>query len=355
MVARNGNEVSIRLSDDTMLQARIDGSINLEVGKLMTFEVKSNGHSLLLGPLFTNMAMDANVMKALDMASLPINQTTVNMTQQLMEAGMPIDRNTLQQMYREANMFPQAKVADLVSLHQLGMPVNEDNIAQMASYRNLTYQLVTGLNNVLEALPDVFSHLVQNNDMQGAAELFGKLFELASDTPNVMTGEQTEIGTNQGTNTETDAVTGNITGTADGKETGTGMPNGIESGATDKNLLQTIIKDTVSVFENITESLTDGETKSMDLSCTNALQTPEEITLQIKNLLEHLPQGTRQNVALKNLLKPLLNELERQWTIKPDEVAEKEHVEELYRKLDKQLKGLVRALENAGETESVSF
>lgn len=365
VVARNGNEVSIRLPDDTMLQARIDGNINLEVGKLMTFEVKSNGHSLMLGPLFTNMAMDVNVMKALDMASLPINQTTVTMTRQLMEAGMPIDKNALQQLYREANLFPQANVSDLINLHQLGMPVNEDNVAQMASYRNLTYQLVTGLNNVMDALPDVFSHLVQTRDTQGAVNLFGQLLQIVGGASEAMSGEVTEAGNSAGTNTGISS------------ETVTENPNGANTEAAildaeDKTLIQNVIKDTVSAFEEISESLTKGQKPSAELTGvasekSMAGETVSEETIQgkampreivarqMKALFENLPQGAEQKELLKSLLKPMLDMLERQWTIKPEEIADKERVEELYKRLDKQLKGLVHALENAGETESVAF
>ena len=33
------------------------------------------------------------------------------------------------------------------------LPVNQENMQQMASYRNLNYQLITGLNDILDNLP----------------------------------------------------------------------------------------------------------------------------------------------------------------------------------------------------------
>ena len=81
----------------------------------------------------------------LDMASLPVNENTVAMTKQLMDAGLPIDKNTLQQIWHESNAFPDAEILDLVNLHRVELPVTEENITQMASYRNLTHQLTAGI------------------------------------------------------------------------------------------------------------------------------------------------------------------------------------------------------------------
>lgn len=50
-----------------ILNARVDQNIYLELGKDLTFEVKNNGATLTLSPLFTNVATDGNIIKALEM------------------------------------------------------------------------------------------------------------------------------------------------------------------------------------------------------------------------------------------------------------------------------------------------
>ena len=154
IVSRSGSDVQIRLADDTVLQAKVDQNMNLEVGKNMTFEVRNNGSALTLSPLFENMSADVNVLRALDMAGLPVNETTVDMTSQMMRAGLPVDRNSLQQVFRELAAFPRAEVSDVVNLHRLGLPVNDTNVDQMISYRNLTHQLLEGMETVFETLPE---------------------------------------------------------------------------------------------------------------------------------------------------------------------------------------------------------
>lgn len=188
VVARNGSEVQIRLSDDMTIKARVDQNMNLEVGKTMTFEVKNNGQTLTLAPLYTNTATDANVLKALDMASLPVNAETIAMTEQMMKAGLSIDKNSLQQLYRECNLHPQSNVSDIVDLHKLSMPVNEQNLTQIASYKNLTHQLVNGLNEVANALPDTMQGMMESGNIEGAAKLFQDILNLVANNGEIASG-----------------------------------------------------------------------------------------------------------------------------------------------------------------------
>ena len=218
IIARNGNEVQIRLSEDMVLNARVDRNMNIEIGKNMTFEVKNNGSALTLSPLFTNVATDVNVMKALDMAGLPLNRTTVDMTEQLMAAGLPVNKGSLQQIFREINSFPQATVEDIINLHKLQMPVNEGNVNQMASYRNLSYQLVDGMNDILGTLPEVFDSMMAEGDVLGAVRLYQEVLSLAGEM-----GSAREPGIAQ----ETDAAQGmGAGGTQTAGETGQPLQTG---------------------------------------------------------------------------------------------------------------------------------
>lgn len=191
IVGRNGSEVQIKISEDMVLNARVDQNLNIEVGQNMTFQVKANGSALTLSPLFTNVATDVNVLKALEMANLPVNEITVAMTEQLMGAGMSINRNSLLQVYREINQFATAdtvagdKISDIIGLHKLDMPVNEANMSQMESYRNLTHQLVSGMDTIFSELPGVAQHMLANGDAMGAMNLYQELFSMITSDENV--------------------------------------------------------------------------------------------------------------------------------------------------------------------------
>jgi len=57
----------------------------------------------------------------------------------------------------------------------------------------------------------------------------------------------------------------------------------------------------------------------------------------------------------KEVQKFLADKLQEQWLITPEEVADEGKVEELYNRLNRQLKGIANALETAGQVESTSY
>lgn len=323
VVSRNGSDVQIRMVDDIVLLARLERNINLEVGMNMTFEVKNNGKALILSPLFTNVATDANVLKALNMASLPLNGTTISMTQKLMEAGLPIDRNTLQQVYREINMFPEATSSDIVNLHQMQIPVNESNVTQMVSYRNLTHQLVTGLTHVLDAVPEMFSQMIEKGDTENAVKLYQQLTAFVQETSadNMSGPEKRPVDVNVPKNADAlvdDVISNESIGEgSELVENTTGLSNRVNQ-----------------QFQNLCTQLQTN-------------QNSQGIMTQIHHLL-------REDGG-KDILEPVLNFLKNQWTITPEEVANSEKVESLYNRLDKQLKSLMQTIENADQSSSSAY
>lgn len=383
VIARNGSEVQVRISEDLVLNARVDRNMNLEIGRNMTFEVKNNGSLLTLSPLFENMATDANVLKALDMASLPVNQITVTMTEQLMKAGLPIDRNSLVQVYREVNAFPQADVSDVVDLHRLGLPVNENNLNQIASYKNLTYQLENGMNHILEALPETFHGMLQEGNVEGAAKLFQELFLLLQDNT-----EGNPQGQGMQGITEMFAPDGEVTGgmIKEGSPAGgiaAGEAQSAAAGVFSEEIFPTKLPAAEERFPRMEEGMQNSRTEETGDSAVKGQITAEgsrtdgaeagrggvrhngmellEITLQgqsgtkntaLSELLGKIFASAAQGdiKGLQELQNALAGRLQEAWTIRPEEVADEKQVQELYGRLDRQLKNMTRALEGAGQT-----
>lgn len=387
VVTRNGSEIQIRLSEDMVLNARVDQSINLEPGQNVTFEVRSSRGSLSLSPLFTNVAADVNVMKALDMAGLPVNETSVAMTEQLMKAGLSVNRNTLHQVYREINSFPGAEVSDVVNLHRLGMPVNEANMQQMAAYRNLSHQLIDGMNTVLEALPRAIGDMLSQGDMQGVVELYRAFAPLLSDaTPEGATDAQAEEAVGNAAKQvflaaeaetaglpEEGAVRGGVANT-DTAENGKAPlispddavpemrgeePSRMGAGEVD---LQKVIQEFKQAADQMLLSSEQTEQFTEQLKSIGTGELPAEELLRMASELVRAAGGRPESRhALQSLLggkefgRLLAGQMKEQWTIRPGEVAKPEQVEELYRRLDRQLKTLTDALRAGGQENSAAF
>ena len=165
IIAKNGNEVQIRIDKDTVLQARLEQDVNVEEGQNIRFQVKNNGTTLTLSPLLTNTAQADNVYKALQMAGLPINESTVAMTDEMMKLGMSIDSRSLQNMFKDVVTHTDASATDVVFLHKMDMPLTESNLRQIQNYTELQHEVVKGMQDVTDALRGLI------NSSTGGAEI----------------------------------------------------------------------------------------------------------------------------------------------------------------------------------------
>lgn len=343
VVSREGNNAQIRLLQDVLVDAKVDADIRLELGQNITFQVKNNGQTLNLSPLFTNMATEGTVLKALDMASLPVNENTVAMTKQLMDAGLPIDKNTLQQIWHESNAFPDAEILDLVNLHRLELPVTEENITQMASYRNLTHQLTAGIAETGESLTNMLQGLVESGDIEQAATIYSEVLELLAfedAAGETVTGQQQTEGPLPEPGVD-------VTVTSEEAEQ---MP--VQPSATAPEA----VPGQKTIIEEPTETAPgNGQTIKENPGAEKTQEAP-----QLQNLQKLLKQGleTKDIPLLRSILhNSKVAELPAKlladrWSIKPEDVESPEKVEELYQKLGKQLKGLSNLLEENGQRGS---
>lgn len=346
VVSREGNNAQIRLLQDVLVDAKVDADIRLELGQNITFQVKNNGQTLNLSPLFTNMATEGTVLKALDMASLPVNENTVAMTKQLMDAGLPIDKNTLQQIWHESNAFPDAEIMDLVNLHKVELPVTEENITQMASYRNLTHQLTAGIAETGESLTNMLQGLVESGDIEQAATIYSEVLELLAfedAAGETVTGQQQTEGPLPEPGVD-------VTVTPEEAEQ---MP--VKPSATAPEA----VPGQKTIIEEPTETAPDnGQTIKENPGAEKTQEAP-----QLQNLQKLLKQGleTKDIPLLRSILhNSKVAELPAKlladrWSIKPEDVESPEKVEELYQKLGKQLKGLSNLLEENGQRGSSAY
>ena len=346
VVSREGNNAQIRLLQDVLVDAKVDADIRLELGQNITFQVKNNGQTLNLSPLFTNMATEGTVLKALDMASLPVNENTVAMTKQLMDAGLPIDKNTLQQIWHESNAFPDAEILDLVNLHKVELPVTEGNITQMASYRNLTHQLTAGIAETGESLTNMLQGLVESGDIEQAATIYSEVLELLAFEDadgETVTGQQQTEGPLPEPGVD-------VTVTPEEAEQ---MP--VQPSATAPEA----VPGQKTIIEEPTETAPDnGQTIKENPGAEKTQEAP-----QLQNLQKLLKQGleTKDIPLLRSILhNSKVAELPAKlladrWSIKPEDVESPEKVEELYQKLGKQLKGLSNLLEENGQRGSSAY
>ncbi len=346
IVGKNGSDVQIRLLDELMVNAKLDQDMNIGIGKNMTFQVKNNGSVLTLSPLYENVATDANAMKALDMAGIPLTDKALAMAGKMIENGMSIDKNSLQQVFRDVNLHPDVPVGDIVNLHKLGIEVNEANLTQYQAYRNMNHQLSQGMNQVLSDLPQMLRQMIQGGQEEGAAALLKTLTgfltgEGASATvaDGVLQMQPAEAGAmNMPQNQEMLSPEGTI---GQGKAEQSSLLEQALQGATGQELLE---EQSFAWDKN---------------QITNLLQKAGSSPEQLQQLMEHLDRAVKaagqDSNPRENLLKLMLEQIKEKWLLTPQDMEEPGKVQEFYRNLSEQLHQLSESLEQNGQQQTGAF
>ncbi len=198
VVKTDGADVTLRLSDGKLVGARLSSDMNISEGQNVTFQVKSNASSISIAPLLTNTATDISVLKALGQASIPVTDTSSQMVSEMMKAGMSIDRASILDMYSSVMSNPSSSVADIVDLTRLGLPVNQENLDNIENYKNLSYQIDQGMQEIAEKTDQALMDLVRGGDTGNAARLMNSVIETVlshiSETSDPLSLEKADPG-----------------------------------------------------------------------------------------------------------------------------------------------------------------
>lgn len=308
--------------EDVSLQARLEQNVALSVGKNLLFQVKNNGSSLSLSPLLENMAMGETAAKALDSASLPLNDTTLNMTTTLMQEGLPISKESLQGIYQEILSNQNAELMDIVDLHKLNLPVTSENLEQIHSYKEMTHQLTAGVEQMGGELIDLVQNMSANGQEKDVVTLLQNVLQL--DAEGVALQQPNALGENVLDTT--------------GKET----------------KAQLIQNNTNVVLENISTDTNPGTREMTQIT----QEGQQSLSAQVKAFLSSLEGLVGDKEAFAKLVnspdfkETITKLLQEQMLLEPESAGSKEKVQEHFNKLSKQLTNMAEALNHVAQEQS---
>lgn len=371
VVSVKGDEVQLAIMKDVLIDARLAQSMNLTPGTTMPFQVKANtSQGLSLIPLFTNTAADPNALKALDMAQMPVNDRSLEMVQSMMEKGMSIDKQSIQEMYRDVTAFRDAIVRDIVSLHQMKMPVNQENLTQFFMYQNNQHYLKEAFGNMGNAIGGHLESLVAEGKTESALHLVNQIKQLFQ---NADAGNEIQniIGEKSGITADSAQNTQLFTGSAmEG--------NGKTIVLTEEMLLkesglqindEKYLNDTSKILNDNLKSLTEDKLiVGKDDTLLSVNEEKEELAAK-KEILQQEARAAKEQVEWEDLIKALTKEktsgkisdifgkiwnkeISRHWMMEPETVMEKEKVKDFYEKLNSQIKQLEQVFKDANMEKS---
>lgn len=166
---KNG-KVTLALSDGQTITARLSGKVPLSQGTPMFFQVKSNdGVTIEIKP-YTGAGSGGNpiLTNALTEGTVPVTERNLAMVDAMMKEQMPIDKQSLLNMARIANMNPGVNITTVVSMTKLGIPVSPEMAAQFANYMTDEHAILQEMDQAMNELADLAgsSDLTPNQAVQ---------------------------------------------------------------------------------------------------------------------------------------------------------------------------------------------
>lgn len=411
---KNG-KVTLALSDGQTITARLSGKVPLSQGTPMFFQVKSNDGATIEIKPYTGAGSGGNpiLTNALTEGTVPVTERNLAMVDAMMKEQMPIDKQSLLNMARIANMNPGVDITTVVNMTKLGIPVSPEMAAQFENYMTDEHAILQEMDQAMNELADLAgSHdltpdqAVQMNqkilsillpeqtvagesvNTEGQIETGGQTMaegQIVTDGQITAEGQTTSEGqilTDGRLGAEEQTVNGEQTTTAgQAIQEGTGgqalgdvlseqqfsslgkllqnIPSLVESTKLFPEAMeQDIFIDTLedeSVAQNLmTEGAAweaaDGKTAlDKNLTVSDFLRTVSQILSENNGMASQSIQKLFGSDAYKSLLR---NVMEQQWLIQPEALKQEKKISQLYEKLEQQMKQVEDALKEAGVTKT---
>ena len=393
---KNG-KVTLALSDGQTITARLSGKVPLSQGTPMFFQVKSNDGATIEIKPYTGAGSGGNpiLTNALTEGTVPVTERNLAMVDAMMKEQMPIDKQSLLNMARIANMNPGVDITTVVNMTKLGIPVSPEMAAQFENYMTDEHAILQEMDQAMNELADLAgSHdLTPNQAVQMNHKILSILLpeQTATGAPvntegQIETGGQTtaegQILTDGRLGAEEQIINGEQTTTAgQAVREGTGgqalgevlseqqfsslgrllqnIPSLVESTKLFPEAMeQDIFIDTLedeSVAQNLmTEDAAwkavDGKTAlDKNLTVSDFLRTVSQLLSENNGMASQSIQKLFGSDAYKSLLR---NVMEQQWLIRPEELKQEKKISQLYEKLEQQMRQVEDALKEAGVTKT---
>ena len=411
---KNG-KVTLALSDGQTITARLSGKVPLSQGTPMFFQVKSNDGATIEIKPYTGAGSGGNpiLTNALTEGTVPVTERNLAMVDTMMKEQMPIDKQSLLNMARIANMNPGVDITTVVNMTKLGIPVSPEMAAQFENYMTDEHAILQEMDQAMNELADLAgsSDLTPNQAVQMNHKILSILLpeQTATGAPvntegQIETGGQTtaegqivtggQITAEGQTTSEgqilTDGRLGAEEQTVNGEQTttagqaiqeGTGgqalgdvlseqqfsslgrllqnIPSLVESTKLFPEAMeQDIFIDTLedeSVAQNLmTEDAAwkaaDGKTAlDKNLTVSDFLRTVSQLLSENNGMASQSIQKLFGSDAYKSLLR---NVMEQQWLIQPEALKQEKKISQLYEKLEQQMRQVEDALKEAGVTKT---
>lgn len=323
-----GSEILLSLGENQLLQAKLQGDITPQTGQLMTFQIQNtSGSKITLTPLYENMSRNSSIASALKAAGIPMTDQTIQMVKDMMSEGLPVDKQSLYRMNRAMNLYPEVPVTTLAQMQRMGIPLEADMIRQFQNYQNYEHQITNSLSELADAFGETCEQLMTE---QGA----GEGLRFVKDILQQFMGEQPEDGTMK----------------AQGQPEGSSAAGSLlEADAASKNAFLEELKG-LGVPDEALKKLSGGKGSTQELF--KELLTVIDRQLGGKDESPEFGKQLSRMLNGKEFQQLFKDTLNKQLFLEPSEVAKEGKVEQLYERLNEQIRQLNDSLSGAARQDT---
>lgn len=368
----SGKNITLRLENGQTLTAKLQGDYYFNIGEKINFEVKSNNGAIIeIRPVITSKeGADLTALKALQAAMLPVNDKTVALLKSLMQQQLPIDKNTLTNMYKMLVMNNNAEPSTIVKMTQLQIPVTPENIEQFENYKNFQHQISEQVSSLSKELPQILGEICKDGNINmnkfhmqlisfiNTSDADAALNPLLTEkTPqnNVL---NTLAGENVSNSTQ-NVLEGTAALEAQGENANTvlNITNSSKSeSALPSNILKANLNQVLSEadLQNIAQAFEKTGIDEAKLSLIkNGNITVNDFFAAVKQFVQKGDNlfSLMQNSSYHKLLSQVL---EDNFLLKPQDVFEKDNVEQYYSRIKQQTEQITQILEMVGKDFSAA-
>ncbi len=329
----NNDHVSLTLNGGKTLTAILDSSVNnmtLTKGQNITFMINKNSDSIIsIKPVETNLQADITISKALDAANLVYTKRNGDMVREMMNYNMSIDKQSLNQMIKELNIYPDEDISNLIRMVKLNIPLTDDNIAQFKAYTSYEQNISGQLDIMSNQISDFIAQLADTLE-------FGDNTSLAAvnnTINNLIESLYSEINESEIRDVLADA-----------------LPD--DERIKLSNELQSLVQDNDSEILHALNQYSDTVAKG-DINVKDALTQLADIIKDMKStdstdleMLHNLLNSKTMENLIKSAVRDTLN-------LKPSDITKDDAIKEFYARALKTMDNIDDAVKD-GKTESLS-
>ena len=155
------------ITDENIINAKIQknlSDISLNIGQDIIFKVNENNNGKLsIKPVEIDKYPAKLITKVLDGANLSPSEKNIEIIKDLIDNGLPLDKNTLSDIISKIQKFPDENSHNIMKLYKFSIPVTKENLEQIKNYTELDNRITSQIDKIYNETINILQNQTRYN------------------------------------------------------------------------------------------------------------------------------------------------------------------------------------------------